>query len=1010
MRRIKIFDIARRTAANNSITSSTVTATSAKAEPFVNGTNANYVDQMYSAWMEDPHSVHRSWAAYFSQVNAGVPPGSAYVPPPEYANSLIHPAALPINNMSQNMSTGMTQHSSSGNISSKDADSSVAVQRLIRAYQVRGHHLAELDPLGILDADLDSSTPEEILSAESFFTQADMAKTYDVSNMNTSIGGAEGVLPLETIIARLKNAYCNSIAVEYMHIGSKEQCDFIRERIENPEYRKLSDEDRIINYKRILQAEKFETFLQKKWSSEKRFGLEGVEAMIASTKAVIDVAVEDGVESVIMGMPHRGRLNVLANIVRKDFSTLFTQFNSELETDDLEMTGDVKYHLGINHERLNYKTNKMVNLAVCANPSHLEAVDPVVQGKTRAEQYYREDHEGDRVMSVLFHGDAAFSGQGVVYETFSLSDLPQYTTHGTIHIVANNQIGFTTDPRFSRSSPYCTDVARVVGAPILHVNADDADAVMVASKVAAEFRQRFKKDVVLDIVGYRRHGHNEIDNPMFTQPLMYQKISEHPTVLAAYTKQLIDEGVLTVAKAQAAEAEYEAICEEGYRESKNSKQLCWSHWLDSPWKGFFEDDQGTIRDYFPATGVSKGSLELVGSKISEQPKGFALHGGLKRILKARGQLLQDGKVNWALGEAMAYGTLLMEGVHVRVSGQDVERGTFSHRHAVLHDQAIDGKTYCPLQHLTDDQAGLTICNSSLSEYGVLGFELGYSMVNPNSLIIWEAQFGDFSNTAQPIIDQFISSGEVKWVRQSGLVMLLPHGYEGMGPEHSSARLERFLAMMNDDPDELPAYMGDSNFNTRSLHDCNWIITNITTPANFFHALRRQIKMPFRKPMINMSPKSGLNHPRSRSDLSEMADGTEFLRIIEDPTCVESDKCKRIIFCTGKVYIDIEEERKKLGLDQGEVAVVRIEQIAPFPFDLVKEQLDKYPGADVYWSQEEHKNSGAYEYCKQRIRTVSDFSRRVHYAGRASSASTATGSKQTHKKELKKFLGECFKNL
>merc|ERR1712178_656450 len=967
---------------------------------------------MYSAWMEDPNSVHRSWAAYFSQVNNGAPPGSAYVPPPEYANSLIHPQALPINNQNiQSSSSAIQPAGASGSISSKDAEAHVAVQRLIRAYQVRGHHLAELDPLGILDADLDSSTPEEILSAEAFFSEADMQKQFDVSQMNTAIGGDSPTLTLETIIARLKDAYCDSIAVEYMHIGSKEQCDFIRERIENPEYRKLDDEERIINYKRILQAEKFETFLQKKWSSEKRFGLEGVESIIASTKAVIDVAVDDGVESIIMGMPHRGRLNVLANVVRKDFSTLFTQFNSDLETDDVEMTGDVKYHLGIHHERLNYKTNKMVTLACCANPSHLEAVDPVVQGKTRAEQYYREDHEGDRVMSVLFHGDAAFSGQGVVYETFSLSDLPQYTTHGTIHIVANNQIGFTTDPRFSRSSPYCTDVARVVGAPIFHVNADDADAVMIASKVAAEFRQRFKKDVVLDIVGYRRHGHNEIDNPMFPQPLMYQKINEHPTVLAAYTKQLIDEGVLTTAKAQAAEAEYEAICEEGYRESKNSKQLCWSHWLDSPWKGFFEDDEGTIRDYFPATGVSKNSLQLVGQKISEQPKGFALHGGLKRILKARSQLVTDDKVNWALGEAMAYGTLLMEGVHVRLSGQDVERGTFSHRHAVLHDQEIDGKTYCPLQHLTDDQAGLTICNSSLSEYGVLGFELGYSMVNPNSLIIWEAQFGDFSNTAQPIIDQFISSGEVKWVRQSGLVMLLPHGYEGMGPEHSSARLERFLQMMNDDPDQLPAYFGESNFNTKSLQDCNWIVTNITTPANFFHVLRRQIKMPFRKPLINMSPKSGLNHPRARSDLSEMAEGTEFKRIIEDPKCQENpEKCKRIIFCTGKVYIDIEDERKKRGFDDGTVAVVRIEQIAPFPFDLVKEQLDKYPNAELCWSQEEHKNGGAYEYCKARIRTTSGHTRRVYYAGRARSESAASGSKQTHKNELKKLLDDCFELL
>lgn len=461
---------------------------------------------------------------------------------------------------------------------------------------------------------------------------------------------------------------------------------------------------------------------------------------------------------------------------------------------------------------------------------------------------------------------------------------------------------------------------------------------------------------------------------------------------------------------ESAIAEYEGICEEGLSKSKDHKELSYHHWLDSPWKGFFEDDQGTVRKEFPSTGIAESRLNHIGNECSNVPEGFVVHGGLKRVLKIRQKMMSERTVDWALGEAMAYGSLLTEGIHVRLSGQDVERGTFSHRHAVLHDQNVDGKIHCPLRHLDENQAAFSICNSSLSEYGVLGFELGYSMVSPDQLILWEAQFGDFSNTAQPIIDQFISSGEVKWVRQSGLVMLLPHGYEGMGPEHSSARLERFLQMTNDDPDIIPEKIHDKDFITSQLQDANWIIANVTTPANFFHIMRRQIKMPFRKPLILMSPKSLLRHPEARSSFDDMIEGTDFKRIITDHETTEPEKVRKLMFCSGKVFVDLKEERAARGFDANDVTIVRIEQLSPFPSDLIKKQLDKFPFAKVYWCQEEHKNSGAFEYAKQRIRSVSGWSRRVNYAGRPSAAAAATGSKQSHKMEHKRMMNQAFKEL
>ncbi|XP_037563550.2 2-oxoglutarate dehydrogenase-like, mitochondrial [Dermacentor silvarum] len=564
--------------------------------------------------------------------------------------------------------------------------------------------------------------------------------------------------------------------------------------------------------------------------------------LIPAMKTIIDRSSELGIESIVIGMPHRGRLNVLANVCRKPLEQIFTQF-SGLEPAD-EGSGDVKYHLGMSHERLNRVSNRNIKLAVCANPSHLEGVDPVVQGKTRAEQFYRGDTQGKKVMSILLHGDAAFAGQGVVYETFHLSDLPDYSTHGTIHIVVNNQIGFTTDPRVARSSPYCTDVARVVNAPIFHVNADDPEAVVHVSTVAAEWRSRYGKDCVIDLVGYRRNGHNEVDEPMFTQPLMYTKIRKQSTLLDIYSRKLLDEGVVSEKEIEEEKERYESILSEAYKNAEKEDKSYNRDWLDSPWSGFFGERDPIKCD---PTGVSEDVLQHIGTAFSSPPPGnFKIHPGLRRILKARAEMVEQKTVDWALGEAMAFGSLLKEGIHVRLSGQDVERGTFSHRHHVLHNQTIDKTTYRPLCHLWPDQAPYTVCNSSLSEYGVLGFELGFSMTNPNALVMWEAQFGDFMNTAQCIIDQFISSGQAKWVRQSGLVMLLPHGMEGMGPEHSSGRPERFLQLCSEESDVFPTI--DEDFPTRQLNEINMIVANCTTPANYFHVLRRQIALPFRKPV------------------------------------------------------------------------------------------------------------------------------------------------------------------
>ncbi|XP_033193394.1 2-oxoglutarate dehydrogenase, mitochondrial isoform X4 [Bombus vosnesenskii] len=988
-------------------------------EPFLNGSSSTYVEEMYNAWLQDPHSVHVSWDSFFRSSTAGAAPGLAYQAPPSLApshNQVPLGALLPLG--------GGTQLSQIP-VNEKIIDDHLAVQAIIRSYQIRGHHIAKLDPLGINSADLDDRHPQELLYNHYSFGNRAHTTTYSQelqyriatlmkkeSDMDrifklpstTFIGGKEKSLPLREILKRLEAAYCGHIGVEFMFINSLEQCNWIRQKMETPGIMEMTNDERRLILARLTRATGFEAFLARKWSSEKRFGLEGCEILIPAMKQVIDKSTELGVESIVMGMPHRGRLNVLANVCRKPLSQIFTQFAALEAADD--GSGDVKYHLGTYIERLNRVTNKNIRLAVVANPSHLEAVDPVVQGKTRAEQFYRGDGEGKKVMSILLHGDAAFCGQGIVFETMHLSDLPDYTTHGTIHIVVNNQIGFTTDPRHSRSSPYCTDVARVVNAPIFHVNSDDPEAVMHVCKVAAEWRATFHKDVVIDIVSYRRNGHNEIDEPMFTQPLMYRKIRNTPPVLDIYAKSLIDDSVVSAEEVKDVKDKYEKICEEAYVNARQETHIKYKDWLDSPWSGFFE---GKDPLKVSPTGIKEDTLIHIGKKFSSPPPNaaeFVVHKGIERILKSRMEMIEARTVDWALGEAMAFGSLLKEGIHVRLSGQDVERGTFSHRHHVLHHQTVDKATYRPLCYLYPDQAPYTVCNSSLSEFGVLGFELGYSMTNPNALVCWEAQFGDFNNTAQCIIDQFISSGQAKWVRQSGLVMLQPHGLEGMGPEHSSARLERFLQMSADDPDYFPPE--SEEFAVRQLHDSNWIVANCSTPANYFHILRRQIALPFRKPLILMTPKSLLRHPEAKSSFDLMLENTEFLRVIPEEGVASQNpsNVKRIIFCSGKVYYDLKKARAEKELDD-KVAIVRVEQISPFPYDLVKKEADKYANAELIWAQEEHKNQGAWTYIQPRFHTALNGARSVSYVGRPTGASPATGSKMQHLKELKQLLDDSF---
>jgi 2-oxoglutarate dehydrogenase E1 component len=842
------------------------------------------------------------------------------------------------------------------------------------------------------------------------FSEKDLDRMFDFTSMgavSSLLGTSEGPVSLRHIYNRLREVYCGNIGYEYMHIPFTDECQWLRERIETQKKVVLSKEMKMSILSRLTWADHFENFLAKKFSA-KRFGLEGGDSTIPGLKAIITQASKMGCETVVMGMPHRGRLAVLATVVRKPVEKIFSEFaHVDNEAEMAVGSGDVKYHLGASYDREISETKKNMHITLLANPSHLEAVNPIVEGKTRAKQFYSNDVDRKRTMSLLIHGDAAFSAQGVVYETISMSHTPSYTSGGTVHLVINNQIGFTTDPQSSRSSFYCSDIAKSVNAPIFHVNGDDVEAVTRVCELATEFRMKFGKNVVIDLICYRKHGHNEVDEPSFTQPTMYQKIKLKKSPLQIYQEQLLAEGSATKAEIDKLSADIWQHYEEKYEFSKSYKPMNMD-WMAQNWKGMMAKNQFSAKR---PTGVEVAILSQVGLASTSYPAGFKPHPRLVGVLNKRVESIKSGKdIDWATAEQLAYGTLMLEGYHVRLSGQDVERGTFSQRHAVLHDQTTNA-TYTPLSNLSPTQAKFSVTNSSLSEYGCLGFEVGYASENPNALVMWEAQFGDFANCAQPIFDQFLSSQEDKWLRLSGLVVMLPHGYEGQGPEHSSARLERFLQQCDDDP----YVMGDEKM-SMAVQKINWQVVNCSTPANWFHVLRRQLMRSFRKPLIAMTPKSLLRLPAAASSLDEMGVGTAFRKVIpENRNLGAPASVKRLIMCSGKVYYDLVKEQARLGLNN--VAIIRCEQLAPFPKFEIGREIQKYSNAELVWVQEEPMNMGAFTYVEPRIETCAKAvagrtgsAARTRYVGRPPSAATATGSSHSHDESLAAFLKASFEGL
>ncbi|KAH9080684.1 2-oxoglutarate dehydrogenase complex E1 component mitochondrial precursor [Lactarius deliciosus] len=956
----------------------TPTSSPSPNDPFANGTNTHYAEEMYRHWRKDPASVHASWDAYFSGLEKGLGP-NAFQPAPRFLPTPSDGAPA--------------LHASGG----AQLDDHLKVQLLVRAYQVRGHHVAELDPLGILDADLQDVHPPELELSHYGFTERDLDKQITLG---------PGILPhfatedrktmsLGEIIKTLKRIYCGAVGIQYVHIPDKEQCDWIRERIEVPKPWNYTLEEKRMILDRLIWSESFEKFIASKYPNEKRFGLEGCESLIPGMKALIDRSVD------------HGRLNVLANVIRKPIEAILNEFSGVVASDAFQ-AGDVKYHLGANYVRPT-PSGKKVSLSLVANPSHLEACDPVVLGKTRAIQFLENDEVGHTTaMGVLLHGDAAFAGQGIVYETtgFTISRAMALAAQSILSSIT--KLASLPIPRFSRSTPYPSDIAKSIDAPIFHVNGDNTEAVTFVCQLAADYRAKYKKDVVLDIVCYRRYGHNETDQPSFTQPRMYQAIEKQPTPLTVYTKFLVGRGTFTEKDIDEHKKWVWGMLETAAEGAKDYVPTG-KEWLSASWPGFPSPKQ-LAEQILPTrpTGVDEATLKHVGKVVSSYPSDFNVHRNLARIIKGRGKSVEDGEgIDWSTAEALAFGSLALEKKHVRVSGQDVERGTFSQRHALLHDQENE-RQYVPLNNLGGDQARFVVCNSSLSEFGALGFELGYSLVSPDALTIWEAQFGDFANNAQAIIDQFIASGERKWLQRTGLVVNLPHGYDGQGPEHSSARIERFLQLCDDHPNHFP-----SPEKLERMHqDCNMQIVYPTTPANYFHVLRRQIHRDFRKPLVLFFSKSLLRHPKAKSSLSEMVDNTHFQRYLPESSqdLVSPNEIRRHILCSGQVYHTLLQEREAKGIK--DVAISRVEQISPFPYDLIAPHLDMYPNADILWCQEEPLNNGAWTYVGPRIYTTANVTQHhrgkyPHYAGRGPTSSVATGSKVQHKKEIEAFLHTAF---
>ncbi|SDE88716.1 2-oxoglutarate dehydrogenase E1 component [Rhodobacter capsulatus] len=967
------------------------------ASSFLQGANADYVEQLYARYAADPTSVDPNWASFFESLgdteldakrSAHGPSWARADWPPTPSDDLT--AAMtgewpmpvaPRENKAAAEKIAAAVKAAGVQVSDEAIKravlDSIRALMIIRAYRIRGHLIADLDPLGMRSGE---SHPE--LDPRSYgFTEADMDRMIFIDN----VLGLQ-VASMRQILDVLRRTYCGTFALQYMHISNPEEAAWLKERIEG--YGKeiqFTREGRRAILNKLVEAEGFEKFLHVKYTGTKRFGLDGAEALIPAMEQIIKRGGALGLKEVVFGMPHRGRLNILATVMAKPYRAIFHEFQGgSYKPEDVDGSGDVKYHLGASSDRS--FDGHTVHLSLTANPSHLEAVNPVVLGKVRAKQDQAHDEDRTQVLSVLLHGDAAFAGQGIVAECLQLSGIKGHRTGGCIHIVVNNQIGFTTAPHFSRTSPYPTDIALMVEAPIFHVNGDDPEAVVHAAKVATEFRQKFHKDVVIDIFCYRRFGHNEGDEPMFTNPAMYKNIKGHKTTLQLYTERLVADGLIPEGEIEDMKAAFQAKLNEEYEAGKQFRPNK-ADWLDGRWKHL--DRQSSDYD----AGVTPISPELmaeVGKALTSYPEDFDIHKTVARQLEAKKAMFEKGQgFDWATAEAMAFGSLLAEGFPVRLAGQDCTRGTFSQRHSGLIDQATEERYY-PLNHIKPGQAKYEVIDSMLSEYAVLGFEYGYSLAEPNALTLWEAQFGDFANGAQIMFDQFINSGERKWLRMSGLVCLLPHGFEGQGPEHSSARLERFLQLSAED---------------------NWIVANCSTPANYFHILRRQIHRNFRKPLILMTPKSLLRHPLCTSTAEEFTTGSFFRRVMWDDadaqhhgnsemTTKPDAEISRVVMCTGKVYYDLLAERDKRGLE--DVYILRIEQLYPFPAHSLVTELGRFKEAQIIWCQEEPKNQGAWSFIEPNLEWVlakiGAKHGRARYAGRAASASPATGLASRHKAE------------
>lgn len=941
------------------------------------GANAVFMEEMYSRYSENPASVDESWQRFFERFGDDAKQAVKATSGTSWAPK--KPQIVGYRDPSEAIAKGVPAKdvAKSSDVTQACSDSIKALM-LIRAYKVRGHLLADLDPLKITvrdyHPDLDPATYG--------FTEGDY-------NRKIFIGGEFGLdyATVTEILAVLRKTYCGHIGVEFMHIESLEQRDWISQKIENIQLEvEFSDNEKKAILEDLVQLETFEQFLHIKYPGTKRFSIEGGEAAVAAAEVVLDTAAALGVKEIVIGMPHRGRLNVLTKVMGKPYVAMLSEFQGNLaHPEAMKISGDVKYHLGTSSDR-EFPGGKKVHLSLTANPSHLEAVNPVVAGKVRAKQDQLNDTEHSQAMGILFHGDAAFAGQGVVAETLAFSDLKGYKTGGTMHIIVNNQIGFTTDPRSARSVPHPSEMGKIVQTPIFHVNGDDPEAVGKVAKIATEFRQRFHKDVILDIVCYRRYGHNEGDEPFFTQPVMYTKIKGHKTPMEVYAETLIAQGVITEDEFRSKVEFFRKFLDAELEASKTFTQNK-ADWLEGKWAGL-EKPKEVGPKTIPVTGLKTAQLKKIGLSLAGKPEGFTLNSKLERLLEAKREMMETGKgIDWATAEALAFGSVLLEGTPVRLSGQDCKRGTFSHRHSVFFDQN-DEREYVPLNHLADKQARFEVINSNLSEFAVLGFEYGYSLAEPNSLVLWEAQFGDFSNGAQVMIDQFIASGEIKWLRMSGLVLLLPHGYEGQGPEHSSARLERYLQLCAED---------------------NMQVANCTTPANYFHILRRQIHRKYRKPLVLMTPKSLLRHRDAVSTLAEMADGTSFKRVIgETDKLLAVDKIRRVVLCSGKVYYDLLDARKKQEVK--DVAIIRLEQFYPFPDKDLENELKQYKNAEVVWCQEEPENMGAWNFLDRRIekvlQNISIKAKRPRYVGRIEAASPAAGYAKIHNQEQQALVAEA----